>query len=120
MNKALIVDRGVWLVTLALAFMYLVPSVPILFGAGEFDSEAVRVGYGVAGVLSGVVMLSGLLVGGRAPRLSAGLVAAGAIVMAFLWFWLFYALVPLTLIIVGSAIYRARRAIREREPALAT
>ena len=117
MKRMMILERGVWVVTLALAIMYLLPSIPIIFGAGDFDSDAVRVIYGVGGVSPGVAMLTGLFVGPRAAWLGAGLVVAGAIAMAFLWFWLFYALVPLTLLVTGFAIYRARRTTREGAPA---
>lgn len=114
MNRMMMIERAVWVLTLALAVMYVVPSVPILFGAGDFDSEAVRVTYGIVGVSAGLAMLAGLLINDRSPWLSTGLIVAGAVGMAVLWFWLFYALVPLTLVVVGFAIVRARRVTREQ------
>lgn len=118
MNRMMMIERGVRLLTLALAVLYLIPSVPILFGGGDFDSEAVRVVYGAGGVSAGVAILAGLLISSRTPWLSAGLVAGGAIAMAVLWFWFFYALVPLTLLVVAFAIARARRAMRKRDLAI--
>ena len=35
--------------------------------------------------------------------------------MAAVWFWLFFLLVPVTIVVIAFAVFRARRFARERD-----
>ena len=114
MNLELILKSMHWAVGL-LAGFYILNSlgVALMWGADEED----RWGYvalGLAGVSAGALMLAGIFLGGRAPRLGAGVLATGAILMAGLAFWLWPIMVPVTLVVVAFAVFRARELTRER------
>lgn len=110
---------GRWLTALALllAGFFIIPSFLVLLGNGSGFSTAGRLFFALVGLSAGVAMLTGLAVGGRSPWLGAGLLAAGAVVMAVLWFWLFFILVPAALVVVTLSVVRARRETASRRPA---
>jgi len=102
-------------VTALLAAFYIFNgiTVALMWGADEED----RWGYvamGLAGVSAGALMLAGTFLGGRAPWLGAGVLAAGAILMASVAYWLWPIMVPVTLVVVAFAVFRARELTRER------
>lgn len=102
-------------VTALLAAFYIFNglAVALMWGADEED----RWGYvamGLAGVSAGALMLAGVFLGGRAPWLGAGVLAAGAILMASVAYWLWPIMVPVTLVVVAFAVFRARELTRER------
>jgi len=61
-------------------------------------------------------MLAGIFLGSRAPWLGAGVLAAGAILMASVAYWLWPVMVPATLVVVAFAVFRARESTRGRAP----
>ena len=114
MNRELVLKSMPWAIGL-LAGFYILNSlgVALMRGAEEED----RWGYvamGLAGVSAGALMLAGIFLGGRAPWLGAGVLAAGAILMASVAYWLWPIMVPVTLVVVAFAVFRARELTRER------
>ena len=114
MNRELVLKSMPWAIGL-LAGFYILNSlgVALMWGAEEED----RWGYvamGLAGVSAGALMLAGTFLGGRAPWLGAGVLAAGAILMASVAYWLWPIMVPVTLVVVAFAVFRARELTRER------
>ena len=102
-------------VTGLLAAFYILNSLAVALVWGAEDED--RWGYvalGSAGVAAGAVMLAGIFLEGRAPWLGAGVLAAGAILMAAAAFWLWPVMVPITLVVIAFAAFRARELKRER------
>ena len=107
-----LVVTGLW----AAFYIFNSLAVALMWGADEED----RWGYvalGLAGVAAGALVLVGAFLEGRAPRLAVGVLAAGAILMASAAYWLWPVMVPITVIVVGFAVFRARELTRERAPA---
>ena len=102
-------------VTALLAAFYILNSlaVALMWGADQED----RWGYvalGLAGVAAGALVLVGAFLEGRAPWLGSGVVAVGAILMASIVYWLWPVMVPVTVVVIAFAVFRARELSRER------
>ena len=63
-------------------------------------------------------ILAGVWIGGRAPWLGVGMIAAGALAINGLWWWALPITGTITLVIVGFAVHRARRMTRAETAAL--
>ena len=103
MNES-VTMRGLFILALAGA------ALPIIWGASRIAGVGgAGVAWGLATLLAGVVLAAGILLIRRNPVLGLGLVAAGAIGVAVLWFWMFFIVVPVLSAIGAIAYYRARR-----------
>ena len=115
-----IAQKGLQGLTVLLAAFYIAGGAAFTVGyvSGSLDWEA--------GVLEAVILgaipftaaamdLAGLLVAQRAPQLGTALVSVGVIAMAAVWFWMFLITVPVGLLVIGFAVFRARRFVRERD-----
>ena len=103
MNESL-TTRGLFILALTGA------TLPIIWGASRIASVGgAGVAWGLATLLAGVVLAAGILLIRRNPLLGLRLVAAGAIGVAVLWFWMFFIVVPVLSAIGAIAYYRARR-----------
>ncbi len=103
-------------ITVLLAAYYIVHGF-VALAAADYDSTGERVLFSLAGVFAGAMILGGLLIMGRYPWAGVGLLAAGAIFMTGLWYWMIPILGPVTLVVVAFGILRARSLARERRAA---
>ena len=92
-----------------LAAFYILNSVAValLWGAEEGDRSG-YIALGFAGVSAGALMLAGVFLEARVPWLGAAVLAGGAILMASAAYWLWPVMVPITLVVVAFALFRAR------------
>jgi hypothetical protein len=80
----------------------------------EDTSLAVKVAYGVAAIISGLLIVSGHLIILSRPWLGVAMVLAGAVFVSLIFWWLFF-VVPLAAVLVSwFAIVRARTTVRGR------
>ena len=70
---------------------------------------------GVIPLTAAGMVLLGLYVSNRSLRLGPSLVAIGTAIMAGVWFWLFFILVPAGIVVTGFAVIRARRLASDRD-----
>ena len=85
-------------------------------GSLDWEAEAWEVMLlSVVPFTAAAMVLLGLFISKRSPWLGASLVAIGAVAMAVLYFWLFFILVPLTIVVIAFAVLRARGFARERD-----
>ena len=95
--------RGLFVLALTLA------ALPIIWGASRVGGEGgAGAAWGLATLLAGVVLLAGLLLIRRNPVLGLRLVAAGAIGVVVLWFWMFFIVIP-AVAVIGIIAYRRAR-----------
>ena len=71
--------------------------------------------FGAIPIAAGPMVLSGLYMIKRSPRLGPGLVAIGAVAVTATWFWMFFIFAPISIIVIAFAIVRARRFSQERD-----
>jgi hypothetical protein len=115
-----IAQKGLLGLTVLLAALYIAGGVGFTVGyvSGSLDWEVEAWEVMLLGVVpfaAAAMVVGGLLIGKRSPWLGASLVAIGAVAMAALYFWLFFILVPLTIVVIAFAVFRARRFARERD-----
>ena len=110
MNESL-TTRGLFVFALAVA------ALPIIWGASRVGGEGGGgAAWGFATLLAGVVLAAGLLLISRNPVLGLRLVAAGAIGVAALLFWMFFIVIPVLSAIGAIAYFRARQTGWRRGP----
>ncbi len=114
-----IAQKGLLGLTVLLAALYIAGGVGFTVGyvSGSLDWEAEAweaMLLGVVPFTAAAMILSGLFISKRSPWLGASLVAIGTVAMAALYFWLFFILVPLTIVVIAFAVFRARSFARER------
>src|SRR3990170_1489573 len=78
------------------------------------DLASGQAGFGAISVLAGAAVGAGLLTSRRNPLLGIGLVAAGAITVAAAWYWMLPITIPVGIVVVAIAYFRARPALRRR------
>ncbi len=115
-----IAQKGLLGLTVLLAALYIAGGVGFTVGyvSGSLDWEVEAWEVMLLGVVpfaAAAMVVGGLLIGKRSPWLGTSLVAIGAVAMAALYFWLFFILVPLTIVVIAFAVFRARRFARERD-----
>ncbi len=118
--SATVLQKGLLGLTVLLAALYIAGGVGFTVGyvSGSLDWEAEAWEVMLLGVVpfaAAALVVVGLLIGKRSPWLGTSLVAIGAVAMAALYFWLFFILVPLTIVVIAFAVFRARRFARERD-----
>jgi protein-S-isoprenylcysteine O-methyltransferase Ste14 len=90
-------------------FALIVAALPIIWGASRVAGEGGGgAAWGSATLLAGVVLIAGLLLIRRNPVLGLWLVAAGALGVALLLFWMFFIVIP-ALIVIGVVAYKRAR-----------
>lgn len=117
---ATMLQKGLLGLTVLLAALYIAGglgfTVGYVSGSLDWEAEAWEVMLlGVVPFAAAAMVVGGLLIGKRSPWLGTSLVAIGAVAMAALYFWLFFILVPLTIVVIAFAVFRARRLARERD-----
>jgi len=85
--------------------------VTVTGGGSGWGSTGERVAHGLLEAVAGIAMLAGLLMGRRAPRGGARLVAVGAVVVATLWYWAFVVTIPVG---IGLVLVAYLRGVRSR------
>jgi hypothetical protein len=115
-----IAQKGLLGLTVLLAALYIAGGVGFTVGyvSGSLDWEVEAWEVMLLGVVpfaAAAMVVGGLLIGKRSPWLGTSLVAIGAVAMTALWFWLFFILVPLTIVVIAFAVFRARRLTQERD-----
>jgi len=73
------------------------------------DLASGQAGFGAISVLAGAAVAAGLLTSRRNPLLGIGLVAAGAITVAAAWYWMLVITIPIGIVLVTIAFFRARQ-----------
>ena len=106
--------------TVLLAALYIAGGVGFTVGfvSGSLDWEASALEAVILGAIpiaAATMVLLGLFISKRSPWLGTSLIAIGAVAGAAVWFWLFFILVPLTIVVIAFAVSRARRFTRERD-----
>ena len=115
-----VLQKGAIGLTLLVAALYVAGAVGFVVdqstGNADWTAEAWEVVlFGVAPFAAAALVVVGLLIGKRSPWWGTGLLAGGTTVMALVWFWLFFILVPVAIIVITFAVLRARRFSRERD-----
>lgn len=98
-------------ITAFIGVYFLVNGFGIGFGAGGGEGERYPF-YGTVEMLSGALLLAGVVVGPRRPRLAVAAIALGAIAISVTHVWLLALNVPATVAIVAAAVWRMRVAAR--------
>ena len=101
--------RGLVAVGLVLALFPVIIGVGSIFNDFEEGGNSVWLG-GSLTALSGAAMAVGLLKSRRNPLLGMGLVVIGVITIGFVWFWMLVTTLPIGIVIVAIAFFRARQA----------
>ncbi len=91
----------------------------IFFGASIFirfigDGLLGVVLFGLAPIVAAALLLVGFFISERTPWKGAALLTIGAVTILAIHFWMFLIYVPITLVIIGFGVYRARGFARER------
>lgn len=102
-------------VTALLGLHFVVNGFGIGFGAGGGSGELLPF-YGTVEMIAGALLLTGVVVGPRRPRLAVAAIAVGAVAISVTHVWLLAINVPATLAIVGVAVWRMRTAARRAVP----
>src|SRR3989304_2021281 len=86
------------------------------FGMGltflEETDEAWYIAFGLATILAGALILGGLFMI-KSPWPAAGTLSSGALLLPLLWNWIWPITVPVMLVVVAFAVFRARELTRE-------
>ncbi len=102
--------RAMSTLTGVLGLVYVLGSLGFAIDGGEdFSSTMERIFFGALGSLLGLCMLAGVLVSARRPWVGVGLIALGAIPVAFFLYWMLVITLPVTAVIVGYAVFWALR-----------
>jgi hypothetical protein len=102
--------RGLLALALAVAAFPAVIGVLVAIGAnGEIDGTSERLFWGISQTIIGTAIISGLVISARRPSLGIGLVAAGTIAISALWYWFAMITVPIGLVLLAIAYFRAGR-----------
>ena len=94
---------------MALPLFYIV-EVTVAFGVGDFESNAERVFWLVAGLLSGAVMLLGLSIERTDPRTGGIVTVVGALPLGLFMFWAIFP--PIIATVVAVLTIRRTRAVQ--------
>ncbi len=106
-----------FIVLLAGFFIVMGPLAAIFAGSDDWDPTTFeRALFGGVPILAGLLILSGLYRMTASPRLAAGLMGLGTVLMALLWFWLFFIGIPLVIFMIWYGVRQARKVGRERDP----
>lgn len=105
-------------VTAFLGVFFLVNGYSIGFGAGGDQGELYPL-YGSVEMVSGILLLAGVVIGPRRPRLAVGAIAVGAVAISVTHVWMLVLNVPATVAIVAAAVWRMRSASRGAVPPVA-
>lgn len=107
MATRLFVALGVVLTALAGVFM-IVNGFGVAFFGGAVPGETYPL-WGAIEMASGVLMLAGLVVSSRSPRVGTTLVILGVLAVSVTHVWLLAINVPIAIVLIAAAIVRARR-----------
>ena len=115
-----VLQKGLIGLTVLAAALYVAGGLGFVIGyaSGSLDwsPEAWEVAiFGGVPFAAAALVAVGLLIGKLAPWQGVALVSLGVVAMAAAWFWLFFITIPIGLLIIGSAVLRARRFSRERD-----
>ena len=83
----------------------------VVLGAGEFDSRAQQVLWGLMFLACPLVTLVGLWLCRARPKLGLGMVVGGVMAIAAVMFWMAFVTVPVGLVIIAFAIKRSGLAV---------
>jgi hypothetical protein len=109
------VQRGIFGFIILLAGFFIVMGPVVLIGGGG-DGWVERALWGITPIVAGSMILTGLYIINQSPRLGAGLLSGGAIIMALAWFWLFFIGIPVVIFMIWYGVSRARRVGSDRPP----
>ena len=102
--------RGLLALALAIAAFPAVIGILVAIGVnGEWGGTTERLFWGVSQTIIGTAIISGLVISARRPGLGIGLVAAGTIAISSLWYWAAMITVPIGLVLLAIAYFRAGR-----------
>ncbi len=106
-----------FIVLLAGFFLVMGPVSAIFGGGDDWDPSGLERGVmGTVPVVAGLMILGGLFLMSQSPHLAAGLLATGTVLMALLWFWLFFIGIPLVIFMIWYGVSQARKVGRDRDP----
>jgi hypothetical protein len=98
---------GFLLVMLPLALLIVNGVAIAIFGAGDFNNSTEHFLWGLAFLVCPLVTAVGMVLCSKVPRLGFGMVVVGAMSTALLMFWMAMITVPLALIAIIFAAFRA-------------
>ena len=106
--------------TVLLAGVYVAGGVSFIIGyaSGSMDwdpSVLEALMFGAIPIAAAPMVLWGLYVSKQSTRLGPGLVIVGTMAVTAAWFWFFFALVPLSIVVIAFAIVRARKFSKVRQ-----
>jgi hypothetical protein len=104
-----VLEKGMMGLTLVLGlFWILVLPINAMDGGGSVFGVVLVVAVGIA-------LVTGVLVSGRLPWLGVGLVALGSLVGAAATYWMLVITLPVAIVLIASAVFRARRLTRRSD-----
>jgi hypothetical protein len=98
---------GLVLISLPLLALVINGVAIAFFGAGEFDNSTQQLAWGLMFLACPLVTLAGLWLCRTQPRLGFGMVVTGALVGALMMFWMAFITVPVALVVIVFAAFRA-------------
>ncbi|MBW3658456.1 MAG: hypothetical protein KY457_07445 [Actinobacteria bacterium] len=114
MVNRLVIAAGV-AVTAFLGVYFLANGFSIGFGAGGDQGELYPL-YGIIEMVAGLLLLAGVGIGPRRPRLAVAAIAVGAVAISVTHVWLLVLNIPATIAVIGAAVWRMRSASRQEGP----
>lgn len=107
MNDTLPMRVGLVLLSLPLLALVINGVAIAFFGAGDFDNSTQQVAWGLMFLLCPVVTLTGLWLCRAQPRIGFAMVVVGALAGALIMFWMAFITLPVALIVIVFAAFRA-------------
>lgn len=112
--RVTIIQNGLIALTVLLAGAYIAGGLSVMIGdasgSTDWEPSVLEVVFlGAIPIAAGPMILWGLYISKRSQRLGPGLVAVGAVVVTGAWFWLAIFLVPVSIVVIAFAVFRARK-----------
>lgn len=106
-------------VTTLLGAYFIVNGVGIATGLGRGDGDSSMLLWGVIEVVAGLLLVAGPMIASRRPRIGAGVIVGGTLIITVTHVWLLAFNVPIAIALIAAAVVRSRRIERRGTPAAA-
>jgi succinate dehydrogenase/fumarate reductase cytochrome b subunit len=106
-NDTWIMRIGLAAISLPLAFLVMNGVAIAFFGAGDFNNSTEHVLWGLAFLVLPLTTLVGLWLCREQPRIGLGMVVFGALGSALVMFWMAFITVPVAIVVIAFAVFRA-------------